>query len=258
MFITTMSDSTSHCVTIEPLQSAENFPVWKIKMSDILTDLNYDDHIKDKAAALVNTAKAAKWKRADKKTLAIICLWVVDTLLVYIAGSTTVLALWSMLSNMFEAKGPIGIVSAYCKLFGTHCNEESDIEDHIHIMQTYQKKLTTLQKPISEKDFSYALLTSLPESWNNFISTVPEDVIKDPTKLISQMLSKLQQLHEQAGTSTALAVIDKSTAKYYTCGHIGHFASDHGKQVNREKEKKKKQNNNKKKKKKKKKKSRNR
>jgi len=38
---------------------------------------------------------------------------------------------------MFEAKGPIGIVSAHRKLFGTHCTEESDIEDHICIMQTY-------------------------------------------------------------------------------------------------------------------------
>jgi len=72
------------------------------------------------------------------------------------------------------------------------------------------------------------------------------------------MLSKLQQLHEQAGTSIALAVIDKSTTKCYICGCIGHFASNYGKQVNREKKKKKKQNNNKKKKKKQKEKGRNR
>ena len=86
-----MSDSTSHHVTIKPLQGAENFPVWKIKMSDILTDLNYNDHIEDKAAVLANTTKAAKWKQADKKTLATICLRVADTLLVYIAGSMTTL-----------------------------------------------------------------------------------------------------------------------------------------------------------------------
>jgi len=55
-----MSDSTSHRVTIEPLQGAENFPVWKIKMSDILTDLNYDNHIEDKAAVLADTTEAAK------------------------------------------------------------------------------------------------------------------------------------------------------------------------------------------------------
>jgi len=132
-----MSDSTSHHITIEPLRGAENFPVWKIKMSDILTDLNYDDHIEDKATAPVDTAEAAKWKRADKKALATIRLRVADTLLVYIASSTTALAAWSMLSNMFEAKGPIGIVSACCKLFGTRCTEESDIENHICIMRTY-------------------------------------------------------------------------------------------------------------------------
>ena len=176
----------------------------------------------------------------------------------YIAGSMTALAAWSMLSNIFEAKGPIRIVSAHCKLFGTRCTEESNIEDHICIMRIYQQELATLQKPISEEDFSYALLTSLPESWNNFISAVPEDIIKDPTKLISRMLSELQRLREQARSSTALAVIDKSTAKCYTCGCIGHFASDHGKQVNREKEKNEKQNDDKKEKKKKEKKGRNR
>jgi len=114
------------------------------------------------------------------------------------------------------------------------------------------------QETYSEEDFSYALLISLPESWNNFISAVPEDVIKDPTKLIFWMLSELQRLRKQAGTSTALAAIDKSTAKCYTCGRIGHFASNHGKQVNREKEEKEKQDNNRKEKKKKKEKSRNR
>jgi len=72
------------------------------------------------------------------------------------------------------------------------------------------------------------------------------------------MLSELQRLRKQAGTSIALAVIDKSTAKCYTCGHIRHFASDHGKQVNREKQKQKKQNDDKKEKKKKEKKGRNR
>jgi len=51
-----------------------------------------------------------------------------------------------------------------------------------------------------------------------------------------------------------LAAIDKSIVKCYTYCHIRHFASNNGKQVNREKEKKEKQDNDRKKKKKKKKK----
>jgi len=139
-----MSDSTFYHVTIKPLRGAENFPMWKIKMSNILTDLNYDDRIKNKATVLADTTEVAKWNWADKKALVTICLWVADTLLVYIAGSTIALVAWSMLSNMFEAKGPIGIVSVHCKLFGTHCTEESDIENYICIMQTYQQELSIL------------------------------------------------------------------------------------------------------------------
>jgi len=62
VFITTMSDSTFHHITIEPLQDTKNFLVWKIKISNILTNLNYDDHIEDKAAALVDITETAKWK----------------------------------------------------------------------------------------------------------------------------------------------------------------------------------------------------
>ena len=39
---------------------------------------------------------------------------------------------------MFEAKSLIGIVLAYYKLFGTYYTKESDIEDYICIMWTYQ------------------------------------------------------------------------------------------------------------------------
>jgi len=87
-----MSNSTSYYITIEPLQDTKNFPVWKIKISDILTDLNYNNHIENKATALVDIAKATKWKQANKKTLATICLRVVDILLVYITSNTTALA----------------------------------------------------------------------------------------------------------------------------------------------------------------------
>ncbi|KAJ7192418.1 hypothetical protein GGX14DRAFT_546490 [Mycena pura] len=41
-----MSDhSSSHRVAIDPLRGADNYPVWKIKMLDILTDLSLDDYI---------------------------------------------------------------------------------------------------------------------------------------------------------------------------------------------------------------------
>jgi len=64
-----MFDSTSHRITIEPLRGAENFPVWKIKISDILTDLNYDDHIENKAAAVRATRHKTPGESSDNITV---------------------------------------------------------------------------------------------------------------------------------------------------------------------------------------------
>ena len=81
---------------------------------------------------------------------------------------------------MFEAKGPIGIVSACRKLFGTRCTEESDIEDHICIMRTYQQELSTLKKPILRKIspmlYSYLSLnpgTTLSLLFQKMLSKIP-------------------------------------------------------------------------------------
>lgn len=107
-----MSDSISHRVSIEPLRGPENFPVWKIKMTDVLTDLSLEDYIEAGATAPNDATLQPAWKKADRKTLATIRLRVADSVLVYISGSKTALAAWETLSNMFEAKGPIGIVIA--------------------------------------------------------------------------------------------------------------------------------------------------
>src|SRR6201996_3394382 len=130
---------------------------------------------------------------------------------------------------MFEAKGPIGIVSARRKFFRAQCADDGDIEEHIRLMRSYQQELATLQKPVEEEDFSYAVLTSLPESWNTFISAVPDDIIKSPDKLIARILTELVRLREQTPATTALPVTDKSKVKCYECGKLGHFASDHRK-----------------------------
>ena len=36
----------------------------------------------------------------------------------------------------------------------------------------YQQELTTLGEKLSEKDFAIMLLTSLPDTWDAFISTI--------------------------------------------------------------------------------------
>jgi hypothetical protein len=80
------------------------------------------------------------------------------------------------------------------------------------------------------------LLTSLPESWNAFISSIDTTALKDSFKLIARVLQEDSRIKEKEGSSqsTALAAKSgkKSNSKFnprvtcYGCGKVGHIKAD--------------------------------
>ncbi|KAJ7193623.1 hypothetical protein GGX14DRAFT_588248 [Mycena pura] len=61
-----MSDHSSHHVDIDPLRGADIYPVWKIKMLDILTDLSLDDYIDANVGEPAEASAKAAWQKADR------------------------------------------------------------------------------------------------------------------------------------------------------------------------------------------------
>lgn len=57
------STSLSHAYCIDPLQGAENYTVWKIKMTDILTDQGYMDIVDGSEILPTEEAEAKLWKK---------------------------------------------------------------------------------------------------------------------------------------------------------------------------------------------------
>ena len=66
------STSSSHIYRIDPLQGAENYAVWKIKMSDILTDQGYMDIVDGSETLPTVEAEAKLWKKKDRAALSMI------------------------------------------------------------------------------------------------------------------------------------------------------------------------------------------
>lgn len=216
---------------IEPLKGPENYLTWKIKMIDILTDLGLIDYADGSIPAPADTALVADWKKSDRKALSTIRLWVLDGPLVYIAGSKTSTEAWKALRGMYESRGPMGIVLVRRKFFRAQCEEGGNIEEHIRTMRSYQEELASLKQKVEEEDFSITLLTSLPESWNSFISSVDTADLKDSYKLISRILQEDIRLREKTSDSTmALAAHGKKKFNpkitCYGCGEIGHIRSN--------------------------------
>ena len=193
--VSTATISSSSLYRIEPLKG-ENYATWKVKMKLILMDTGMWGHADGTAQRpdpAEDTAVIRQWERDDQLALSAICLRVADTHLVYVSGAKTAAEAWRALSDMFEAKGPIGIVIARRKFFRAQCDGQ-DIEEHIRLLRSYQEELHTLGQKVTEEDFCITLLTSLPDSWNAFISAIDITSLQSSTSMISRILEEERRI----------------------------------------------------------------
>ena len=154
-----------------------------------------------------------------------------DKLLVYVASSKSSEEAWDSLKGSLEAQGPLGMVLAQQKLFRAKCEDGTTIEDHIRTLRGYQEELHNLGQKIEDEEFSIILLTSLPDSWNNYISSINTSALTDAPQLIARILKHDRRLKIQGTDDTALAA--KWGKKKYNlkitcfgCGKCGHIKAD--------------------------------
>ena len=151
---------------IEALTGAENWPTWKVCLSDILVDADLWDYVsgeKKCPQAPSNSAKPeekatieaeiSSWKTKDRKALTAIRLRVADKILIYVKAAQTSHDAWKKLETMYEAQGVLAIVQAHRKMFRAICTEDQDVEEFIREMTGYWDDLLMLQQSISEEEF---------------------------------------------------------------------------------------------------------
>lgn len=225
------SSSDLSIYKIEPLRGSDNYPVWKVRMKHILTDLgHFSSHVSGpNAKPPTDPAQLTAWNTADAKALSTIVLRVADNVLVYVENKDKAKDAWDALAALYEPKGPIGITIARRKFHRTVCAEDVEIEEHIRSMRSLQAELERLGRKVPDDEFSYTLLESLPESWDTFVSAIDESVTADSNKLIARILSedlRRKARHPTEDASTALPASDKSHETCFNCGKPGHFAKD--------------------------------
>ena len=185
--------TSTNAYQIDPLLGAENYSVWKVKMTDILTELGYWEIVD--GTSQKPAEKLEDWIKNDRSALSAIRLRVADKMLVYVASAKSLNAAWKSLKDVLEPQGALGIVMARRKLFRAQCEEGTDIGEHIRVMQGYREELIGLGQEITESEFSITLLTSLPESWNSFIGGIDTTNLDSSTKIVSRILEFERRTH---------------------------------------------------------------
>src|SRR5215471_13529890 len=221
---------------IDPLKGPEHYPVWKIKMMDILTDSGLWEYVTgSKPRPADDAAGLPDWRKKDRSALSTIRLRIADANLVYVSGAETSKEAWDGLKNVFEPHGPIAIVMVRRKLFRAQCEEGGNVEEHIRTLRGYQEELNILspKNKITEEDFSITLLTSLPDSWNPFIASIDSTQLANSNTLIAQILEEDRRLHSKNDTTLASQERRKGQKKKYNpnvtcynCGKKGHIKPD--------------------------------
>ena len=181
-------ESLSSMYKITALSGPENYPTWAIRMTDILAEMELEDHITDKPEIPDDPEGKAKWLKADQKALRAIRIRVADGCTTYIMLSKSAKEAWDELKRKLAHHGPMAIRNTRKKLNEIKFIDNNDIEGHIRTLTGYRNDLLAQGKEISEEDFSTILLDSLPESWDIFVSTIPTSMYDTSTEIISRVL----------------------------------------------------------------------
>ena len=239
-----MSDSSnSHAYKIKLLDGATSYPSWAIKMMDILTDQELDIYVtgskRDKPADTAKREDKEAWERGTRKALSSIRLRVGEGPMAYIRRATNAKEAWEKLQSIYQPKGAISIIHIRRKLFRAQCDEGDDIEAHIRALTNLRDKLASYGQTIEEAEFSVCILTSLPDSWDNWVSGIEINKITDSADIVSRIIQQDQRQKAKPNSDeTALTAYQKrqqsrssrsindATEGCYHCGRLGHFSSE--------------------------------
>ncbi|KAJ3543106.1 hypothetical protein NMY22_g3260 [Coprinellus aureogranulatus] len=175
------------------LLKANNWMPWKQRMLAILRDLGLEKYIEaDSKPSGSDEAKEA-WRAGDAKTRTRIELAVGDSEMIHISGAETAAQMWKQLSQVKESKGKLGVLATRRNLFRAMADEGFDMVEHVSNLRRLQAELHTMGSKVSDEDFFMILITSLPESWDNYTSAYLGANSNSPTITSHELISILME-----------------------------------------------------------------
>ena len=101
----------------------------------------------------------------------LLCLSVGDDQMIHLAETDTVAKMWENLKTIHEVKGQQTIIALKRAMFRKAATKDSDIPAHLIEMKHMRAKLHQMGCLLPETEFRDVLISSLPKSWDGFVST---------------------------------------------------------------------------------------
>ena len=220
-------------------------------MLAVLRDLNLEKYIEKTAKSPIpedpnnptkdETEAKDKWREGDAKARTRIELAIGDTEMIHISGATTAREMWDQLTTVKESKGQLGVLATRRALYRTTVEEGFEMVTHISNLRQLQEELHVLGSLVSDEDFVMILLTSLPESWDNYTTSLFGSSGNKPSikshELVAVLLEEDRRRKARGGESSGTALHAKTRGKSgddnpnrdkecFNCHKKGHVKGD--------------------------------
>ena len=114
-----------------------------------------------------------------------------DTEFVHLLRAETARDQWRQLCTIYESRGRLRILAARRALFRAQANEDFEMKTHVGTLRQMQEQLHAMGSIITDEDFIMILITSLPESWDMYMTSYLGSMGDKPTLKSHELIAIL-------------------------------------------------------------------
>ena len=181
-----MASDHGSSMKIEKL-NVNNFISWKFNMKCLLmekglwgfvTGTAVKPEVKTENADVNADAVGKSREKLDEynlksdKAYSLIALSVEKDLQIHVSTKSTAKEAWESLKSQFEFVSVTQLVRLNRRFYAAKLEEGGDLMKHITEMTTLAEQLREMKEDISSKKFAVAILGSLPDSYDNFLTSM--------------------------------------------------------------------------------------
>ena len=240
--------------------NGDNYHAWKFNLrmlligKDLWDIVSGDEVLPEEATPAMRNA----FRKRDNRALSTIGLAINSDLQIYVRGTKSSKEAWDALASHFEEKTLSKKIHYRRKLYSLRMDEGTSMVEHVNKLKTIAEHLEALDDMVSEKDLVMILISSLPEDFNNLITTLETlqeekltwDYVRD--RVLTEFDRKESAKQQIKGPQDALLVggsqgggnkfsrnksDGRTKFKCHYCKETGHFINDCEKLKKRNEEK---------------------
>ena len=111
--------------------------------------------------------------------------------MIHLSSAVMAHDMWNQLSLVKESQGCLGVLAKHQALFLATAEEGFNMVEHISKLRGLQNKLHAMENLVTDEDFVMILITSIPESWDNYTGSFLGSSGNNPTVISHELIAIL-------------------------------------------------------------------